>query len=145
MVGSFEFGAVTQGNVIEVFGGAVACALPQQESGLTDSIRSKYPRGRKGDGIISVDIASEESWLRSLFPGQGVGVRVDAIEPIFGRDVASAIEQSELRSWEKRNGLVEWTNCVMLTYTVKLRIVFGSRVVNTLHSHEVPLPFINNY
>lgn len=72
-------------------------------------------------------------------------MRVDAIEPIFGRDVANAIEQSELRSWEKRNGLVEWTNCVMLTYTVKLRIVFGSRVVNTLHSHEVPLPFINNY
>jgi hypothetical protein len=131
-----DLGVAPRENITSVFG-------ETQRQSAFSGVSSRYPR-TKADAIISLEIASEDNWLHKLFPGLGTGVSVNGILPHFGHHIAEAIDQSELRKWEKRNGYNDRTNCVQLTYTIKIRIGYEDGIATLLYSHETP-PLVYNY
>lgn len=104
---------------------------------LAHGVRSRYPRVKSGgDAIISLDLASAKNLLSMLWEEGQFGARVASIPDVFGDCIANAIEESDLRKWEKMNGQVSTTNCVKVRYHVELRICYDTNVAGILHSHD---------
>ncbi|KAK1996457.1 hypothetical protein LX36DRAFT_658557 [Colletotrichum falcatum] len=130
--GSLEFAGAKWVNIENLFGKAVADAIPKQDQPLTDGVRSTLSRSQGMDDVLmSLDIASEPSWLSFLFPDGSA--RVDRISSVFGDRIADAIDRSQLREWEIKNGLGSQTKCVRLTYNIKLRLSSSLDIPNTLY------------
>ncbi|KAK1981041.1 hypothetical protein LZ30DRAFT_721446 [Colletotrichum cereale] len=132
VTGSLEFAGAKWEEIESLFGKAVADAISKRDQLLTDGVRSTLSRTQMYDDVLmSLDIASEPSWLSTLFPDGTV--RVHEINSIFGSRIADAIDRSQLREWEKENGLIDHTECVKLTYNVKLRLSSRLDVANALY------------
>lgn len=102
------------------------------------TVESRYPRERSGDAFISFDLESDRGSIAELFDGWLTGdTSVAEITEAFGHTMATAIDQSDLRIWEKRKGRIETTSCVEITklYHVNLRIYNNDgATANILHS-----------
>jgi hypothetical protein len=71
------------------------------------------------------------------------GASISAIRKIFSPRVCDAIEQSDMRAWEKQHLLIDTTDCVQMEIsrksphhgTIRLRIAFflGMDIVNQLY------------
>ncbi|KAK2061355.1 hypothetical protein LY76DRAFT_590569 [Colletotrichum caudatum] len=132
ITGSLEFAGAKWDNIETLFGQDVAIAIPKRDQPMTDGVRSTLSRTRASDDVLmSLEIASEPKWLSSLFP-DGTA-RIDRIGSIFGPEIADAIDHSQLRQWEKRNGLGSQTGCVRLTYIIKLRLSSSLDIPNILY------------
>jgi len=143
---AFEFPGALWENIETVFGEHIANAVrsfPQQltHREMTDCVKSKYPRVKGvGDAIISLDLGSDGNFVSSLFQGHETIAQVAKIAEVFGDRIANAIEESDLRKWEKRNGYTDTTSCVKLAYHVKLRICYDTVIANILHSDNAISP-----
>lgn len=102
------------------------------------TVQSTYPRDTRGDAFISFDlesdggplVASLEKFLDSDNP-------VAEIPETFGQTIATAIDQCDLRNWERRKGYVDRTNCVTVKkiYRVRLRLYDDdATLAESLHS-----------
>ena len=100
---------------------------------ITDCVRSRFPRGQgDGDAIIWLDLGSVG--MRSLLSDSGPSIGTSQIRQVFGDTISNAIEQCDLRKWEKRNGLMDSTECVkvkMLCH-VELRIGYDTTIAQML-------------
>ncbi|KAI1119305.1 hypothetical protein F5Y14DRAFT_76 [Nemania sp. NC0429] len=111
---SFEFPTARLEMIEDVFGGPIAEAL-------------RFPRAG-GDAMIWIELGRHVE-LALLAGGY---VPVAKIREIFGDKIARVIEGSDLRKWERRNGLIDWTRCVWITQNVELRIGYDLNIANEL-------------
>ncbi|KAK7894614.1 hypothetical protein LTR67_006376 [Exophiala xenobiotica] len=109
------------------------------------TVESRYPRAKSGgDAFVSFDFESARGPVAMLSEGDNP---IAIIHEVFGHNIASVIDRSDLRKWEKRNGYVDTTNCVKVKTIcrIDLRICYDATIANILHSesdHEV-LPPVN--
>ncbi|RAK98697.1 uncharacterized protein BO80DRAFT_151362 [Aspergillus ibericus CBS 121593] len=114
--GAFEFPTARWKNIEKVFPVQAADAIrhaPQRilDPEITDCVRSRFPRGRSdGDAIIWLDIGSVGTL--PLLHNSESGIRTDQVRAVFGDTISKAIDESDLRGWEKRNGRMNTTECV---------------------------------
>lgn len=64
----------------------------------------------------------------------GRGIRTAQLQEVFGDTISTAIEESDLRKWEKRNGRMDTTECVKVKILchVELRISCNTTIAKTL-------------
>ncbi|KAJ6027478.1 uncharacterized protein N7446_003930 [Penicillium canescens] len=138
--GAFEFPAAPWTNIEKVFPIQVATAIRHvppriNDPNITDCVRSRFPRGR-GDGDAAIWLDIETIGIHPLLCGSGPGVLTTQIKKVFGDTVAYAIEESDLRKWEKENGLLDTTECVKVKRFchVELRIACDTTIAQNLFS-----------
>lgn len=103
------------------------------------TVESRYPRDKSGDAVLSFDLESDRGPLAELFDRWLKGDKsVAEITEAFGHTMATAVDQSDLRSWEKRKGRIGTTSCVEISkfYHVNLRICNNIDIANVLHSQR---------
>jgi hypothetical protein len=137
-VTAFEYSSARWVSIGEVFRAHIAQAIRQADCvapnrildpELTACVRSRFPR-IFGDAFIWLDIGSDGP-LPLLY--QNVRIPVDRIREVFGGIIAEAIEGSDLREWEKRNGYINTTECVEIKpQGIKLRIRYDIHLANKL-------------
>lgn len=101
------------------------------------TVESRYPRGTRGDAFISFDLESDRGPVAALLDAfLDRDNRVTDIPEAFGHTIATAVDQCDLRNWEKQKGYVDTTNCVKvkMIYRVDLRICDDATLANILHS-----------
>lgn len=135
---AFEFPTARWKNIDKVFPIQVAKAVrhvPQRiiDPDITDCVRSRFLRGQgDGDAIIWLDLGSVG--MLSLLCDSGPSIRTSQIREVFGDTISNAIEECDLRKWEKRNGRIDSTKCVkvkMLCH-VELRIGYDTTIAQVL-------------
>jgi len=100
-------------------------------------VRSRYPRVSRGDAIISLDLGSNRDPVSPVFQDDNSGAYVAKIAEVFGDRIANAVEESDLRQWEKQRGHMDRTDCVKMLYRVELRIRDDdASIANILHSQR---------
>ncbi|KAI1181565.1 hypothetical protein F5B17DRAFT_424792 [Nemania serpens] len=129
---SFEFPTARLEMIEDVFGGPIAEAVRHASERvtypeLTDRVKLRFPRAG-GDAMIWIELGRHVK-LALLAGGY---VPVAKIREIFGDKIARVIEGSDLRNWERRNGLIDWTRCVRITQNVELRIGYDLNIANEL-------------
>jgi hypothetical protein len=100
---------------------------------ITDCVRSRFPRGRgDGDAVIWLDLGS--AGILPMLRDSGPGIGTSKIREVFGDTIANAIEGSDLRKWEKRNGRIDRTECVQVKILchVELRIGYDTTIAQAL-------------
>lgn len=100
---------------------------------ITDCVRSRFPRGRDdGDAIIWLDLGSVG--ISPLLHNSRRSIGTTHIREIFGDTIANAVEESDLRKWEKRIGRMDTTECVKtkLFCHVELRIAYDTAIAKML-------------
>ena len=106
----------------------------------THGVRSRYPRVNSrggGDAIISLDLGSNRDPVSPVFQDDNSGAYVGKIAEVFGDRIANAVEESDLRQWEKQRGHMDRTDCVKMLYRVELRIRDDdASIANILHSQH---------
>ncbi|KAI3317840.1 hypothetical protein HD806DRAFT_526808 [Xylariaceae sp. AK1471] len=112
---SFEFPAARLEMIEGVFGDPIAEAVRHASEDMvsrdsTDCVKSKFPRAG-GDAMIWIELSRHVPL--ALLAGNSVSMA--KIREIFGAKIANAIEGSDLRKWEKRNGLIDCTRYVKIT------------------------------
>ena len=135
---AFEFPTARWKNIDKVFPKQAATAVrhvPQRimDPDITDCVRSRFPRRRgDGDAIIWLDLGSVG--MLPLLRDSGQGIGTTQIREVFGDTIADAIEESDLRKWEKRNGRTDRTECVKVKILchVELRIGYDTTIAQTL-------------
>lgn len=101
------------------------------------TVESRYPRGTRGDAFISFDLESDRGPVAALLDAfLNRDNPVADIPEAFGHTIATAIDQCDLRNWEKQKGYVDTTNCVKvkMIYRIDLRIYDDATLANILHS-----------
>ncbi|KAJ6437978.1 phospholipase A2 protein family [Purpureocillium lavendulum] len=137
-LGAFEFPTARWRNIDNVFPKQTADAIhraPQRfiDSNITDCVRSSFPRDQSdGDAIIWMDL--DHLAMLSLLRDTRRGIRTSMVRDIFGDAIANAMEESDLRKWEKRNGSIETTACVRAKVFchIELRIGCDSAIAKKL-------------
>jgi len=103
------------------------------------TVESRYPRDKSGDAFISFDLESDRGPVAALLDALLDGDNpVAEIPEALGHAIATAVDRSDLRTWEKRNGRTDTTNCVKINtiYHVELRICNDGAIANILHSQR---------
>ncbi|KIV81293.1 hypothetical protein PV11_03489 [Exophiala sideris] len=101
------------------------------------TVESRYPRDKSGDAFISFDLESDRGpvarMIEALLDGDNP---VAEIPEAFGHTIATAVDRSDLRIWEKRKGRTDTTNCLKIStiYHVELRICNDGAIANILYS-----------
>ena len=149
---SLQFELAHWPNIAGVFGEKVTTALKgfQQESitqevvvDCVKCISSRNPN--EGDSVVWLEIGPDEHILSTLFDGHERTASLAKISDVFDKRIVTAIENSDLRKWEKRNGIEDRTECVTLEYRIKARVANDLTIVNDLYAIK-PIPsFINGY
>lgn len=135
----FDFGLAAQEQVPLAFGEKIANVVDKRHPDFSTSFRSKYARNGSTDAIHLINLETEPTWLRTLFPGNGNRPCIDDIRGVFSPFAVDAIEQSDLRRWEVRHGFTETTDCVKLEYTLKVRSTIGDGIGNILYSKTMSI------
>ncbi|ETS84087.1 hypothetical protein PFICI_05963 [Pestalotiopsis fici W106-1] len=129
---SFVYPLGVCGRLEHCLGGHVAKCIFRGNGQATESVRARCSRVGD-DAIVFLDLTSEESWLSEMFPGHGSGARVSKFEEIFSPIIVNNVHRSEQRKWERAIGHCDFTDCVQLAYTLKIRISSaGTEILNDL-------------
>lgn len=105
---------------------------------ITECVRTMLPRDSFQDVIISIDVGSADELARLLFPhiedhanSVSRGASVSAIQSIFPSRICNAIEESELRIWERSQLRQDTTDCVAMEglCCVRLRVQYDAAIV----------------
>ncbi|TQB68884.1 hypothetical protein MPDQ_002657 [Monascus purpureus] len=136
--GSFEFPTARWSNIDKVFPAQAANAIrhaPQRiaDPEITDCVRSRFPRGRsEGDAIVWLDIGSNGAL--PFLPTYRSGIEMEQVRAIFGDAIYDAVDESDLRKWEKRNGRLSTTECVKMKVFchMELRIGYDTTIAKKL-------------
>lgn len=125
---------------------------------LTKCVRTRLPKHNVQDVIVSVDIGPAREFARTLFPASTfdsdpnlaeMGDRTlqractTALKILFPSNIQHAIEESQLRAWERGQQLLHVTNCVTMDIrceepylgTIHLRLGFllSLPIIKALH------------
>lgn len=85
---------MTRESIAEALGEVAVSVVRQRD--IRTNVKTISP-AFDGNSVITVELAHKPDWLHKLFPGKGIGARVDEIAPIFCPNVVNDILQTGLR------------------------------------------------
>lgn len=117
--------------IFNTLGAPLLERIPRSTGSLCSEVRITVPR-LGGDPVMTIN-PYQGPWLNELFPNFSLQASVRHVQSYLGPLVWNEIERSELRQWEKRKGILEYTDCVRIVPALEIQVGRTDQLINKLY------------